>query len=30
MLKAAAFIYPRPVRAPLDLPDLLLSASCLW
>jgi len=30
MLKAAALICPRPVPAPLDLPDLLLSASCPW
>jgi hypothetical protein len=30
MLKAAALIYPRPVQAPLDLLDLLLSVSCLW
>jgi hypothetical protein len=25
MLKAAELIYPRPLQAPLDLPDLLLS-----
>ena len=30
LLKAAALICPRPVHVPLDLPDLLLSASCLW
>jgi len=30
MLKAAALISPRPVHAPLDLPDLLLSVSCRW
>jgi hypothetical protein len=29
MLKAAALICPRPVQAPLILPDLLLSVSCL-
>ena len=29
MLKAAALICPRPVQVPLDLPDLLPSASCL-
>jgi hypothetical protein len=29
ILKAAALICPRPVHAPLDLPDLLPSASCL-
>src|SRR5262245_53478276 len=28
MLKAAALICPRPVHVPLDLPDLLPSASC--
>jgi hypothetical protein len=27
-VKAAALICPRPVPAPVDLPDLLLSASC--
>ena len=30
LLKAAALICPRPVHAPLDLLNLLLSASCLW
>ena len=30
MLKAAALICPRPVQAPLDLPDLLLSVSYVW
>jgi hypothetical protein len=28
-VKAAALIYPRPVQAPLILPDLLVSVSCL-
>jgi hypothetical protein len=29
-VKGRALICPRPVHAPLDLPNLLLSASCLW
>jgi hypothetical protein len=29
MLKAVALIHPRPMHAPLDLPNLLLLASCL-